>query len=93
MVCCKRRVELIPHMMARILEPSNSWLNLERIDLSALSLGSARGTKQRTARELVRDARALQKAVRAPAARLETQRLQGEADAALAEAEPLKLRS
>jgi len=30
-------------MMARILGPSNSWLNLERIDRSALSLGSARG--------------------------------------------------
>jgi predicted nucleotidyltransferase len=43
MVCCKRRVELIPHMMARILGPSNSRLILERIDLSALSLGSARG--------------------------------------------------
>jgi predicted nucleotidyltransferase len=30
-------------MMARILRPSNSRLILERIDLSALSLGSARG--------------------------------------------------
>jgi hypothetical protein len=45
------------------------------------------------ARELARDARALQKAARAPAARREAQRLQGEAEAALAEAGALKLQA
>ena len=45
-------------------------------------------------RELASDARALQKAVaRAPAARREGQRLQEKADAALAEAEALKLQA
>ena len=48
---------------------------------------------QRTARELARDARALQKEARAPAARLEAERLQGEAYAALAEAGGLKLQA
>jgi hypothetical protein len=43
MVFCKRRGKLIPHMMALCLRPSNSRLILERIDLSALFLGSARG--------------------------------------------------
>jgi predicted nucleotidyltransferase len=43
MVCCKRRVECILLMMALILGPSNSRLNLERIDLSALFLGSVKG--------------------------------------------------
>jgi hypothetical protein len=53
--------------------------------------GDRRQALQRTARELARDARALQKAAaRAPAARLEAERLQGEADAALAQAEALK---
>ncbi len=42
---------------------------------------------------MARDARGLQKAARAPAARLEVQRLQGEADAALAEAEALRLQA
>ena len=46
------------------------------------------------ARDLARDARALQKAaVRAPSARQEAERLQGEADAALAEAEGGKTRN
>ena len=52
--------------------------------------GDRRKALQRTARELARDSRALQKAVRAPAARREAQRLQGEADLALVEAEALK---
>jgi len=52
--------------------------------------GDRRQALKRDARELARDARALQKAVRAPAARREAQRLQGEADLALVEAEALK---
>ena len=45
-------------------------------------------------RDLSRDARALQKAAKhLPAARQEAQRLQGEADVALAEAEALKLQA
>jgi hypothetical protein len=55
--------------------------------------GDRRQPLQRTARELARDAKALQKAARVPAARKEAQRLQGEADAALSEAEALKLRA
>ena len=55
--------------------------------------GDRRQAQKRTARELARDARALQKAARAPATRQEAQRLQGEADAALAEAEALKLQA
>ena len=43
--------------------------------------GDRRQALQRTARELARDARALQKAARAPVARLEAQSLQGEAEA------------
>ena len=46
---------------------------------------------QKNAQERSHDAQVLQKAARAPAARLEAQRLQGEADAALAEAEDLRL--
>ena len=53
--------------------------------------GDRRQALQRTARELARDARALQKAAaHAPSARLEAQRLQGEAEKALAEAQALK---
>ena len=55
--------------------------------------GDRRQALQRTAGELARDARALQKAARAPAARREAERLQGEADAALAEAEALKFQA
>ncbi|TFH50847.1 MAG: hypothetical protein E4G89_02625 [Methanothrix sp.] len=45
------------------------------------SAGDRRQALKKTARELSRDARALQKAARAPAARREAERLQGEADA------------
>ena len=56
--------------------------------------GDRRQALQKEARELARDARALQKAAaRAPAARQEAEMLQGKADAALAEAEPLKLQA
>ncbi len=56
--------------------------------------GDRRQSLQKEARELARDARALQKAARhLPAARLEAQRLQGKADAALAEAQALKLQA
>ena len=55
--------------------------------------GDRRQALKKTARELARDARALQKAARAPAARLEAQRLQGEAGKALAEAEALKFQA
>ena len=53
--------------------------------------GDRRQALQRSARELARDAKTLQKVARAPAARREAERLQGEADLALAEAEALKL--
>ena len=43
MVYCKRRVESILLMMVLILGPSNSCSTWRGIDLSALSLGSARG--------------------------------------------------
>ena len=46
-----------------------------------------------TAREQARDARALQKAVRALAARREAERLQGEVEKALAQAEAIKLQA
>ena len=55
--------------------------------------GDRRQSLQKEARELARDARALQKAARAPAARRVAKRLQGEANAALAEAEALKLQA
>ncbi len=55
--------------------------------------GDRRQALQKEARELARDARALQKAARAPAARREAERLQGKADAALAEAQALKLQA
>ena len=55
--------------------------------------GDRRQALQRSARELARDARALQKVARAPAARREAERLQGKADAALAEAQALKLQA
>jgi hypothetical protein len=55
--------------------------------------GDRRQALKRTARELARDACALQKAARAPAARREAKRLQGKADVALAEAEALKLQA
>ena len=48
---------------------------------------------KRDARELAKDARILQKAARAPAARRVVKRLQGEAERALAEAEALKLQA
>jgi len=49
--------------------------------------------KRRDVRELARDSRALQKVARAPAARREAERLQGEANAALVEAQALKLQA
>lgn len=56
--------------------------------------GDHRKVLKRTAQELARDARALQKAAKhLPAARQEAQGLQGEADAALAEAQDLKLQA
>ena len=55
--------------------------------------GDRRRTLQKEARELARDARALQNIAHAPAARREAERLQGEAEAALAEAEALKLQA
>jgi hypothetical protein len=55
--------------------------------------GDRRQALKRDVRELARDARALQKAARSPAARREAQRLQGEADAALAEAGALRLQA
>jgi hypothetical protein len=55
--------------------------------------GDRRQSLQKEARELARDARALQKAARAPVARREAERLQGEADASLAEAEALKFQA
>ena len=55
--------------------------------------GERRKALQKAARELARDAKTLQKAARAPAAREEAERLQGEADKALAQAEALKLQA
>jgi len=55
--------------------------------------GDRRKALRKEARELARDARALHKAARAPAARQEAQRLQGKAAKALAEAEALKLQA
>jgi hypothetical protein len=56
--------------------------------------GDRRKSLQKEARELARNARALQKAAaRAPAACQEALRLQGEADAALVEAQALKLQA
>ena len=55
--------------------------------------GDRRKALKRSARELARDAKALQKVARAPAARREGQRLQAETDAAMAEAEALKLQA
>ena len=55
--------------------------------------GDRRQALQKEARDLARDARALQKAAHAPAARREGQRLQVKADAALAEAVALKLQA
>ena len=55
--------------------------------------GDRRQALQKTARELARDARALQKVARAPAARREVEGLQVEAEAALAEAQALKLQA
>jgi hypothetical protein len=55
--------------------------------------GEKRKALKREALELARDARALQKAARAPAVIHEAQRLQEEANTALAEAEDLKLRA
>ena len=55
--------------------------------------GDRRQALHKEARELSRDARALQKAARVPAARQEAQRLQGEVEKALAEAQALKLQA
>jgi len=56
--------------------------------------GDRRQSLLRSALELARDARTLQKAAaRAPAARQEAERLQGEAEMALSEAEALKLQA
>lgn len=55
--------------------------------------GEKRKALKSEARELARNARTLQKAARLPAALQEAQRLQEEADAALAEAESLKLQA
>ncbi|MDD4459935.1 MAG: hypothetical protein PHQ24_09025 [Proteiniphilum sp.] len=55
--------------------------------------GERRKALKAEALGLARDARALQKASRIPAARHEAQRLKEEADAALAEAEDLKLQA
>jgi len=55
--------------------------------------GDRRQALQKEARELARDARALQKATRASSARLEAQRLQGDAEKALVETETLKLQA
>ena len=55
--------------------------------------GDRRQALQKEARELARDARALQKAAREPTARREAERLQGDADVALAEAQALKLQA
>jgi hypothetical protein len=50
--------------------------------------GERREALKKDARELARDTKSLQKAARAAAAQREAQRLQGEADAALALARP-----
>ena len=55
--------------------------------------GEKRKALKSEARELARDARALQKAARVPAVLQEAQRLQEEANSALAEAENLKLQA
>ena len=55
--------------------------------------GEKRKALKSEARELTRDARTLQKAARVPVALQEAQRLQVEVDAALAEAEALKLQA
>jgi len=55
--------------------------------------GDRRQALQKEARELARGARALQKAARVPATHREAERLQGEADAVLAEAQVLKLQA
>lgn len=55
--------------------------------------GEKRKALKREALELERDARTLQKATRAPAVLQEAQRLQEEANTALAEAEDLKLQA
>jgi len=55
--------------------------------------GERRKALKAEAQVLARDARALQKAARAPAVLREAQRLKEEADAALAEAEDLKLQA
>ena len=55
--------------------------------------GERRKSLVRDAKELAKDARFLERAARAPAARKEAQRLQEEASSALAQAEALKLQS
>jgi hypothetical protein len=67
---------------------------IEQYPVHKTTAGEKRKALQRTARELTRDARALQKAVKhLPAAHMEARRLQEEAEAALAEAEALKLQA
>jgi regulator of replication initiation timing len=55
--------------------------------------GERRKSLIRDAKELAKDARFLERAAHAPAARKEAQRLQEEASSALAQAETLKLQS
>jgi len=57
------------------------------------SSGDLRQALQRTARELARDARTLQKVTHVSSALQEAERLQGQAEKALAEAQTLKLQA
>ena len=67
--------------------------SLYRYPVHETTAGEKRKPHQSIARDLSRDSRALQKAARAPAARREAERLQGEAEKALAEAGGLKLQA
>jgi hypothetical protein len=55
--------------------------------------GERRKSLIREAKELAKDAKLLEKVAHAPSARQEAQRLQGEVESALAEAEALKLQA
>ena len=55
--------------------------------------GERRKSLIREAKELAKDAKLLEKVAHAPSARQEAQRLQGEVESTLAEAEDLKLRA
>jgi hypothetical protein len=57
------------------------------------SAGERRKSLIREAKELAKDAKLLEKVAHAPSARQEAQRLQGEVESALAEAEALKLQA